>query len=96
MTYPDGRKEVLPCVHKYFWKVDQRGPYYDDPWASPADEQSYAIRQSGKFAKHVALIRSKGRVVLTTDDVTESKRRAEGFFKRTGYVFRRANSLVWA
>lgn len=81
VTYSDGSSEALACVHKRFFKRDAAGfyYYYDDPCTLP-------LRESAKFAKHVELIRSKGRVILTTHDVTESKGRGEGFFKRTGYV----------
>lgn len=61
MIYADGSKEVLPCVHQYFWK-------------------------STKFAKHIDLLRSKRRVVLTEDKITENKGRAEGFFERISYI----------
>ena len=83
VTYGDGTKEVLACVHQHYWRNGPSGPYYDDPWAT---NQGYAIRDSAKFSKHIALIRSKGRVILTTDKIDESKQRAEGFFQRTGYV----------
>ncbi len=79
MTYPDGRKEVLAGVHQHFWKSDTSGSYYDDPWTPD-------LRKSAKFAKHVELMRSKGRVILTTDKIDESKNRGEGFFERTGYI----------
>ena len=79
MTYPDRRKEVLACVHQHFWRSGPSGPCYDDPWASD-------LRKSPKFTKHVELIRSKGRVILTTDKIDESKNRGEGFFERTGYI----------
>jgi hypothetical protein len=80
VTYSDGSKEVLPCVHKHYFKRDADGFFhYEDPWTEE-------LRQSKKFAKQVELMRSKGRVILTTDDFDESKGRNEGCFKRTGYV----------
>ncbi len=79
VTYSDGSREVLACVHKHYFKRDADGFYYEDPWTPE-------LRQTAKFAKHVELIHSKGRVILTTDDVNESRGRGEGFFKRTGYV----------
>jgi hypothetical protein len=79
VSYPDGRKEVLACVHQHFWKSGPSGPCYDDPWTPE-------LRETAKFAKHVDLIRTKGRVILTTDNINESKNRGEGFFERTGYV----------
>ena len=79
LTYSDGSKEVLPCVHKHYFKRDAAGFCYDDPWTPE-------LRQTAKFAKQVELVRAKGRVILTTDDIDESKGRGEGFFKRTGYV----------
>lgn len=77
--YSDGSKEVLPCVHKYYFKRDVDGFYYDDPWTPE-------LRRTRKFANQVELMRSKGRVILTTDDINESRNRGEGFFARTGYV----------
>jgi len=79
VTYPDGHQEELACVHQYYWKGGASGPYYDDPWTPE-------LRQTPKFAKHVELIRSIGRVILTTDKINEAKNRGEGFFERTGYV----------
>jgi hypothetical protein len=79
VTYADGSKEVLPTAHRYFWKVDQTGPYYQ---RDPADASWSGFRQHAKFADHVALLNAKKRVVLTTDDINE----AAGVFKRTGYV----------
>jgi hypothetical protein len=79
VKYDDGTTDVLPCVHQYFWQNAPGGPYYDDP----LDEGDGGIGDTNKFQKHVALIREKGRVVLTTD---ESKGRGKGFFQRTGYV----------
>ena len=72
VTYSDGGREVLACVHKYFFKRDAASFYYDDPWTPD-------LRESTKFAKHVELIRSKGRVILTTDDVEESSGRRRVF-----------------
>ena len=69
----------MACVHKHWFKRDADGFYYDDPWTPE-------LRQTAKFAKHVELMRSKGRVILTTDDINKSTGRGEGFFKRTGYV----------
>ena len=79
VTYPDGRKEILPCVHQHFWKSGPSGPGYDDPWTPD-------LRKSAKFAKHVELIRSKGRLILTADKIDRSKTRDERFFERTGYI----------
>ena len=80
VTYSDGSEEVLACVHKHYFKRGDAGYYYSDPWTPE-------LLQSAKFAKHVELIRSKGRVILTTDGIDERKRgRGEGVFKRTGYV----------
>jgi hypothetical protein len=79
VSYPDKRKEVLACVHKHFWKVGPSGPCYDDPWTPE-------LRKTSKFANHVELIRTTQRLILTTDDVDESKRRGEGYFRRTGYI----------
>lgn len=79
VTYADGSKEILPTVHRYFWKVDLAGPYYQ---RGPADITWDGFRQNARFADHLALLSAKKRVVLTTDDIDE----APGLFKRTGYV----------
>ena len=79
VTYPDGRQEVLACVHEYFWKKGPSGACYDDPWTPE-------LLKSNKFIKHVDLMRTKGRVIVTKDDVNKSKNRGAGFFARTGYV----------
>ena len=79
VTYPDERKEVLACLHQYYMKGGPSGPTYNDPWTPE-------LRISTKFAKHVELIRSKGRVILTSDDINEGKGRGGGFFSRTGYI----------
>jgi hypothetical protein len=81
VTYDDGNTEVLPCVHQYFCQKGPDGLCYDDPFANGDD-----ILDRVKFQKHVALIREKGRVVRTTDDVDPSKGRGRGFFQRTDYV----------
>src|SRR4051794_13732606 len=60
ITYEDGRKETLACLHAHFWKTTPQGPMYDDPWAGD-------VRKLSKFDKHVALIKEKGRVIMTTD-----------------------------
>lgn len=77
VSYDDGSKEMLPCLHKYYTKGIW--PKYYDPWAT---DQGYAIRESAKFTKHIALIQENRRVILTDDEVDESKNRAEGFFQR--------------
>ena len=79
VIYADDSKETLPTAHKYFWKVDQAGPYYQ---RGPADASWANFQQNGKFADHVVLLNAKKRVVLTTDDINE----ASGLWKRTGYV----------
>jgi hypothetical protein len=82
VKYDDDTTEILPCVHQYFWQNGLGGPYYDDPFG----DGDGRIGDTNKFQKHVALIREKGRVVLTTDTTDESKGRGKGFFQRTGYV----------
>ena len=83
VDYTDGSREILPCVHQHFFRVDaERGYCYDNSW-----EAGEEVRKTAKFAKHVELIRSKKRVVLTSDDVDESRGRGESRFKRTGYIF---------
>lgn len=79
VTYEDGRKETLACLHAYFWKTTPKGPMYDDPWPEE-------VRKLSKFEKHVALIKEKGRVIMTTDETDPSRSRGLGFFTRTGYT----------
>jgi hypothetical protein len=82
VTYSDGSKEVLACVHKHYFKRDADGfYYYHDPYLALTEHF-----RSTKFTKQIELIRSKGRVILTTDEVDESKEFDVGFLKRTGYV----------
>jgi hypothetical protein len=70
----------LPCVHQYYWRVDERGPYYHDPRATP---DGYA--HGAKFEKHIALIRSAKKVVLTEDVINKNHSEgADGFFSRIG------------
>lgn len=72
----------LPCVHQYYWRVDERGPYYHDPRATP---DGYA--HGAKFEKHIALIRSAKKVVLTEDVINKNHSEgADGFFSRVDYV----------
>ena len=71
VPYDDGTKEKLACLHKYF---THPWPQYHDPWTG--------VGRDTKFANHVALIRDKRRVILTDDDINESKGRGEGFFQR--------------
>jgi hypothetical protein len=82
VTYDDGTKERLPCVHEHFYRWNNGRPYYEDPWASTKRKDTYAVRQNAKFKPHIAMIQEKRRVVLTTDTVDVSKDRAEGYFKR--------------
>jgi hypothetical protein len=76
VTYEDGSKEKLACLHAYFWP---RGQTYDDPLTPE-------VRQMRKFEKHVALIKEKGRIIMTTDKIDPTKSRGLGFFTRTGYI----------
>ena len=72
----------LPCVHQYYWRVDEHGPYYHDPRAIP---DGYA--HGAKFEKHIALIRSAKKVVLTEDVINKNHSEgADGFFSRVDYV----------
>lgn len=80
VTYSDGSKEVLACVHKHYFKRD-------------ADASTITILTSrspnifgAQSSPNRSSFRSKGRVILTADDVDESKELDIGAFKRTGYV----------
>jgi hypothetical protein len=76
VTYTDGTEEELACVHK---QLAAAWPLYNDPWTPE-------LRITGRFAKHVELIDSKRRVVLTDDLVDESKNRGEGYFERSNTI----------
>jgi hypothetical protein len=52
--------ELLPCVHKHWW----RGRSYHDPNARPGDV---------KWNELIEAIRDKGRVVLTDDRVSDDE-----------------------
>jgi hypothetical protein len=82
VTYSDGSKETLACVHKHYFKRCADGGFgYHDPHLAVSEHV-----RSPKFTRQIELIRSKGRVILTTDDVDESSELDPGSFKRTGYV----------
>lgn len=91
VTYSVGSREVLACVHKYFFKRDAEGLYYSDPFTAE-------LLQTTKFAKHADLIRSKGRVILTTDAVNESGGRGRRFFQalrlRGGLSYQQISQLT--
>jgi hypothetical protein len=72
VPYTDGTKEQLPCVHKHY----RAGFFYH--------EQRENFGNSVKRDRHIALIRDKGRVVLTDDIVDESKH--PPLIERKGYV----------
>jgi hypothetical protein len=72
----------LPCVHQYFWRVDERGPCYHDPRFTPA-----AFGHRPKFQKYMELLHSIKTVVVTTDTINKDHSEgADGYFSRTGYV----------
>jgi hypothetical protein len=81
VTYSDGSKEALACVHKHYFKRDADGFYYHDPHVRVPEHV-----RSPKLTKQIELMRSKGRVILTTDDIVGSDELDPGYFKRTGYV----------
>jgi hypothetical protein len=81
VTYSDGSKEVLACVHKLYFKRDADGFYYHDPHCAVPEHV-----RSPKLTKQIELMRSKGRVILTTDEIIGSDELDPGYFKRTGYV----------
>lgn len=76
--WDDGSKEILPCVHQCYWRTEERGSYYHDP----LDGLSM---QDPKVLKHFEQLRTANRVILTSDDVDETKQ-GGGRFRRTGYV----------
>jgi len=82
VTYSDGTKEVLACVHKHYFKRDAHGFYYHDPYLKGIPEHV----RSPKLTKQIELMLSKGRVILTTDNIVGSDELDPGYFKRTGYV----------
>lgn len=76
--YPDKKQEVLACAHAHWTKGGPDGLRYHDPWTPE-------LMRTKKFARYVELLRSKGRVILTSDEVNEAGERGGGYFKRTGY-----------
>jgi hypothetical protein len=80
VRYEDGHTEILACLHDHFWRNTPDGPYYNDPWTPE-------LRTTAKFLKHVEVIKSTGRVIMTSDKIDPSKERgAAGYFTRTGYI----------
>lgn len=78
VIYPDKTQEVLACGHMYWVKGGDNGLQYYDEWTPE-------LMKTNKFAKHVELLRSKSRVIITRDEVNVGGERGGGFFKRTGY-----------
>jgi hypothetical protein len=62
--------ELLPCVHKYWFKSG----LYDDPYGRSTDQ---------KFVELFNAIREKEKVILTQDEVAETS--GEPGFSRIGY-----------
>jgi hypothetical protein len=77
-VYPDRSQEVLACGHAHWVKGGPGGLYYSDPWTPE-------LMRTNRFAKHVELLRSKNRVIITSDEINEAGGRGAGYFKRTGY-----------
>jgi hypothetical protein len=67
--------ERLPCVHQYFWTGRD---YYEDPHPE--------LLTYPEFKDYIALMREKGRVILTKDKVDPNKPYGPGKFQRDGYV----------
>ena len=78
VIYPDKTQEVLACAYEYWVKGGPDGLCYYDPWTPE-------LMRTNKFAKHVELLKSKGRVIITSDEINQAGGRGAGFFKRTGY-----------
>ncbi len=76
VEYDDGSTEVLACVHDRFWR---EGRQYHDPW------NGGDMRQSKKFQDHIDLMRSKGRVIMTSNKMDVNRARGAGAMKRLGY-----------
>jgi hypothetical protein len=56
VRWDEGSKEILPCVHQYYWKVDGRGPYYHDLLDGVSMQDSRLLKQFEQM-------RSTGRVI---------------------------------
>jgi hypothetical protein len=76
VEYDDGSIEELACVHDRFWR---EGRAYHDPW------EGAHLRNSQKFQKHLELMRSKQRVVMTSNKMDRSRLRGHGAMKRLNY-----------
>jgi hypothetical protein len=75
-TYDDDSTDLLACVHDRFWR---EGRQYHDPW-NGAD-----LRNTEKFKKHIELMRSKKRVIMTQNEMDLRRTHGPGAMKRTGY-----------
>jgi hypothetical protein len=78
VRWEDGETQVLPCVHRYYFKKGAQGPYYHDTLEGVSMEDA-------RLLKHLEQIRSSRRVIVTDDEVDETKF-GDGRFRRTGYV----------
>lgn len=74
VPYSDGTRETLPCVHKHYW----RSGYYHEP--------AEKFSNHARLERHAALISRTGRVVLTIDEVDESRQQPIVKRKPNGYV----------
>jgi hypothetical protein len=66
----------LACVHDRFWL---NGNHYHDPW------DGEGLRETKKFRDHIELMRTKKRVIVTSNETNLSRRRGHAQMKRVGY-----------
>ena len=74
VIYPDKTQEVLACGHEFWVKGGPHGLRYYDPWTPE-------LMRTNKFAKHVELLKSKGRVIITSDEINQQAGVVPGFSK---------------
>lgn len=79
VTYPDGQKQELGCVHQYFFK----GMEYSAPALTKVN---VGTRGRNEYRRCCDLIRETNRVVITLDSFDDTRPLGDGSFKRTGYV----------
>ena len=83
VTWEDGSKELLTCVHQKLCKGGGASFRYEDPngWIDVNNK-----RRDKQFAEQVGMLQSKQRVVVTVDKVNEGKPYGDGYFTREDYL----------